>query len=233
MKLCFLAFGLMGFATVLEACTLVEGDRILGREMAAEHAAFSGIDPDADLGPAPLAGARRTLKYFELERIAKERAVVLEKGASREACFERATVQLSAEGLHEVLSAILAAPDLEVVDFSRTPLPAGKPEFRVDGLASTGLWRGRWLFGDNRSVPIWARVRGTGEIALRTPSAEREIERGDTVRVEVRSGGVLLAFDAAAESSGHLGESVTVRNPVNGERFRAIVEAPGKVGIRK
>jgi flagella basal body P-ring formation protein FlgA len=59
------------------------------------------------------------------------------------------------------------------------------------------------------------------------------IARGDQVRVEVHSGAVLLAFDAAAESSGHTGEAVTVRNPANGQRFRAVVEGPGKVGIQK
>jgi flagella basal body P-ring formation protein FlgA len=42
-----------------------------------------------------------------------------------------------------------------------------------------------------------------------------------------------VAFDAAAESSGHVGEHVIVRNPANGQRFRAVVEAHGKVGIRK
>jgi hypothetical protein len=232
MRFASLIFGLAGFATALDACTLVEGDRILGKELAAEHRAFAGIDLGADFGPAPAAGTRRTFQYFELERIAKERAMVLEAGASREACFERAVVHLSADSLGEVLRAVLKEPNLEIVDFSRSPLPAGKPDFRVDGLASTGLWRGRWLFGDNRSVPIWARVAG-GTTPFRAVSVAPEIARGDTVRVEVRSGGVLLAFDAAAESSGHVGEPVTVRNPANGQRFRAVVEAKGKVGIRK
>ena len=42
-----------------------------------------------------------------------------------------------------------------------------------------------------------------------------------------------LAFDAAAETSGRVGEAITVRNPGNGQRFRAIVEAKGKAGVRK
>ncbi|MEO5922882.1 MAG: flagella basal body P-ring formation protein FlgA [Bryobacteraceae bacterium] len=225
---------ILGFVGALEACTLVEGDRILGRHLAEEHASFAGVDANADLGPAPVAGARRSFRYFEVERIARENAVTLPPDTPREACFERATVHLEGETLRSMLRAELLAPDLEVLDYSRNALPAGKPEFRVDGLSPKGMWRGRWLYGENRSVPIWARVKSTATGAgLRAPSLHHEIGRGDTVRVEIRSGGVLLAFDATTESSGHTGEQVTVRNPVNGQRFRAVVEGPGKVGARK
>jgi hypothetical protein len=209
------------FTTALSACTLVEGDRILGRELAAENASFASIKGDADIGPAPAPGSRRTFQYYELDRIAKEHSIAL---ASHEACFERATVLLTADLLRETVKGV------EILDFSRNPLPVGKPEFLPDGLAATGLWRGRWLYGENRSVPIWVRVSGSG---LAKRSVAPAIGRGDKVRVEVRSGGVLLAFEAEAENSGHTGERVTVRNPSNGQRFRALVEAPGKVSIKK
>lgn len=215
-------------AGLLPACTLVEGDRIHGAELAKEHAAFSSIGAKFDIGPAPAAGVRRTLKHYELERIAREHSISLPSEVPREACFERATVLLDAVLLREAMGAL----DPEILDFSRNALPVGRPEFRPDGLSPNGLWRGRWLFGENRSIPVWARVRLPGAPTPR-PVAEREISRGDKVRVEVKSGGVLLAFDAEAESSGHLGERVTVRNPANGQRFRAVVEATGKVGIRK
>jgi hypothetical protein len=233
MKLGTIISALLWFTAVSHACTLVEGDRILGKDLAVEHAAFAGIDPQADLGPAPAAGTRRTLQYFELERIAKERAVVLETGTSREACFVRASVRLNSEILLDVLSSAGGVPDIEIIDFSRNALPVGKPQFRADGLSASGLWRGRWLYGENRSVPIWARVQVTGRTIPHHSASQPEIKPGDTVRVEVRSGGVLLAFEAAAESSGHVGEPVTVRNPANGQRFRAVVEDRGKVGIRK
>ncbi len=215
-------------AGLLPACTLVEGDRIHGSELATEHVAFSGLDAKLDLGPAPVAGSRRTLRYYELDRIAREHSIPLAADAPREACFERATVRLEAALLRDAMEASGA----EILDFSRNALPLGKPEFRPDGLSPNGLWRGRWLFGDNRSVAIWARVRLPGAPPPK-PVTEREISRGDKVRVEIKSGGVLIAFDSEAESSGHLGERVTVRNPANGQRFRAVVEAPGKVGIRK
>jgi flagella basal body P-ring formation protein FlgA len=99
------------------------------------------------------------------------------------------------------------------------------------------MWRGRMMYGENRSVPIWTRVRITDEsghaIVMARVAKEPEIAKGDAVRVEISAGAVLLAFDAVAETAGHFGEQVTVRNPVNGQRVRAVVEAPGKLGVRK
>ncbi len=60
-----------------------------------------------------------------------------------------------------------------------------------------------------------------------------EVERGDTVRVEVASGGARLEFDAVAQSSAHIGESVMVRNPENNRYFKAQVEDKGKVSVTK
>jgi flagella basal body P-ring formation protein FlgA len=60
-----------------------------------------------------------------------------------------------------------------------------------------------------------------------------DVLRGDKVRVRVTCGGVLLQFDADAESSGHIGETVIVRNPENNRRFVARVEDKGKVFVKK
>lgn len=225
------------------ACVPVEGDRIQGRELASAHVRFAGIDKEADLGPAPAAGSRRTFRSFELERLARGFGLSLEEADPREACFERSVARLSAEILQPLLMAVLRErpgldnSQVEIVDFSRQPLPSGSPHFQGDGLDRSGMWRGRLLYGENRSIPIWARVRIVDEsgraILSARVSKEPEIGKGDPVRVEISSGAVRLAFDAAAENAGHVGEQVTVRNPINGQRFRAVVEGPGRVGIRK
>lgn len=225
MKLFLSLIVALAWASPLYACTSVAGDRILGKDMAAEHSGFLPIEPETDLGPAPLAGARRTILHSELERIARQQGIALGEESKREACFERQVVTLTEAIAREALPR-----EVTVVDFSRTLLPVGRPEFRAQDLAPNGLWRGRWLYGDNRSVPIWVRIQMTG---APVPGSTPEIARGDRIRVEVQSGGVLLAFDAAAENSGRIGEPVTVRNPANGQRFRAIVEAQGKARIRK
>jgi hypothetical protein len=224
-------------AARLWACTVVEGDRILGSHLAAELPAFASIGAAADLGPAPLAGARREIRGAELERLARKYGVELPAAAG--ACFERATQTLSEATLLPLLRTALgdAGASIEIVDFSRHPLPLGAPEFTRAGLTGSGLWRGRLVFGENRSTPVWARVRITDAagqpVAVWNRSTHPEVAPGDTVRVEVRSGAVRLAFEATAESAGHVGEGVMVRNPVNGSRFRAIVESKGKVAVRK
>jgi hypothetical protein len=233
----------------LLACTVLPGDRILGADLAGAHPGFSGIDPGADIGPAPAAGARRTFRSFELERIAKENALALSADAPQEVCFERATRAFDEETLAAILRTVLdsqprtAGVTFEIADFSRNPLPIGTPEFPLDGLSESGLWRGRLVYGDNRSIPIWVRVRivrtpsdgaGTAKpVAMFREPAALGVLRGDTVRVEVLSGTVRLAFDAAAESSGHIGEQVTLRNPASGQRFRAVVASAGRVEIHK
>jgi len=59
------------------------------------------------------------------------------------------------------------------------------------------------------------------------------IERNDTVRVEVWSGGAHLEFEARAEASGTVGQSIPVRNPESGKRFLARVEGKGRVTVGK
>ncbi len=222
------------FASGLIACTLVEGDRIVGHHLAAENPVFATVSATVDVGPAPVAGARRTLQHFELARLAKEHSVMLTGPDSREACFERATIRLERDTLRATLRGSLGAPDLEISDLSQNPLPLGTPSFRPEGLSPSGLWRGKWLYGENRSVPIWAQVYSPSrKIEQRASSRTPEISRGEMVRVEVYSRGILLAFDAAAESSGHVGEQVTLRNPATRQLFRAIVKGPEKVEIRK
>jgi flagella basal body P-ring formation protein FlgA len=60
-----------------------------------------------------------------------------------------------------------------------------------------------------------------------------QVERGDKVEVRVESGDAHLQFEAEAESPGHIGDLVFLRNPENGRRFQARVEGKGKVAIRK
>ena len=60
-----------------------------------------------------------------------------------------------------------------------------------------------------------------------------DIQRGEQVMVTVLSGAVRLKFEAQAESTARIGESVIVRNPENGRRFIARVEEKGKVLVKK
>jgi hypothetical protein len=229
----------------LGACVPVESDRILAKDVASANQAFANVDPAREVGSAPLAGLRRVFAADELSRLAKRFGVELSEPAS-EVCFERVAERLTIEKLLPVLESALAMERarIQIDDFSRYAIPAGTLEFPRTGLSANGFWRGRVTYGQGRSSPIWARIRVldtvTGEpIALvptrRAPVAlgPKVVERGDTVRVEVSSGGVLLAFEAAAETAGRTGDTVLVKNRDNGRRFQATVEDKGKVVIRK
>ncbi|HEY7335611.1 MAG TPA: flagella basal body P-ring formation protein FlgA [Bryobacteraceae bacterium] len=60
-----------------------------------------------------------------------------------------------------------------------------------------------------------------------------DVLRGQKVQVTVRSGAVLLNFEAEAQSTGRAGETVIVLNPESKRRFVARVEEKGKVLVQK
>jgi flagella basal body P-ring formation protein FlgA len=51
------------------------------------------------------------------------------------------------------------------------------------------------------------------------------VQRGDPVRVEVRSGPARLHFEAVAEAPAREGDTIELRNPVNGKTFKARLAA--------
>ena len=227
------------------ACLPVVSARILAVDLARANPAFSTLEPTREISAAPLAGVRRVFTTEEVVRIAKRTGVTLDAPAT-DICFERVAESLSVERLGPVLAQSLGMERarIEILDFSRYSVAPGRLEFARTGLSPTGFWRGRVVVAEGRSAPVWARValfdQTTGEpITLAVPrpvrmeQGPREIERGDTVRVEVQSGGVLLAFDGSAETAGRAGDTVLIKNPENGRRFQATVAQKGKVTIRK
>lgn len=235
-------------AAQASACQPVDGGHILGKHLAAANPIFATLDPDLAIGFAPLAGVQRVLRTPELARIARDHAIP-STDLLAPVCFERVTERMTAEQLQPILRAALEkaaigndAIQFEIVDFSRYGIPHGTLEFPESGLASSGMWRGRVSYDEGRSAPVWARIRFTSgqpvpEGTVSRPETARptlhEVGRGDTVQVEVTSGGARLAFESKAESPGRTGEFVIVRNPENGRLFRAKVEAKGRVSIQK
>lgn len=76
-----------------------------------------------------------------------------------------------------------------------------------------------------RTIPAGQAI---GSDMLVAPMA---VKAGESVSVAVSSGGARLRLEAKAESSGHLGENVTLRNPLNGKPFVGRVQGKGKVEI--
>ena len=58
-----------------------------------------------------------------------------------------------------------------------------------------------------------------------------DVDAGQTVVVEVRSGAAVVTIEAQAESAGRRGDMVSLRNPVSGKTFRARIEDKGRAFI--
>jgi flagella basal body P-ring formation protein FlgA len=146
------------------ACQPIDGDRILGKDIAAASSLFAALDPKLEIGAAPLAGISRVMRSEELVRLAHQFGILLDAPATA-ICFERATRPLTAETLLPILQKALAIDNakIEILDFSRFGVPRGTFDFPKSGLIPNGLWRGRLLYGENHSTPVWVKARITVE----------------------------------------------------------------------
>lgn len=61
----------------------------------------------------------------------------------------------------------------------------------------------------------------------------KAVTRGDTVEVEVRSGGALLRLPGQALASGGTGQTILVLNPTSNRRFAARIEGVGRVAVER
>lgn len=148
-------------------CVAVESDRFLAADLARVAPAFGRLTPEEPLGYAPAPGARRILSAAELARLAARYGLAVQP---QEVCLERAVRTLSPESVLAALRAALGRQDarIELVDFSRQPVPRGELEFPRSGLGApvagdnaAVLWRGRLRYDGARTLPVWARVRIT------------------------------------------------------------------------
>jgi hypothetical protein len=222
----FGVLSITAFAGIPE-CRIVESDRIFVRDVAEALPEFRSADPDASIGYSPVPGAVRLVSAAEIARIARSHRVQV--AAPIALCFKRKVQVLESGAILRAMKAAIPEASLELLDFSRSPVPIGEVEFPADrlGRSSAGndapvIWRGVVKDG-MRSYPVWARVKVT-----RPPEA---VTRGARVSVRALAGTAQLNFEATAESAGRPGEIVLVRNPWNGRRFRGRVEAEGKVVV--
>jgi len=279
-----------------EPCWPVEGDRILARDLARARAIFSPLDPQEHVAFAPVPGARRLISSAQLRRLAARYG--LSAAPLEDVCFERAMEPLTPERILAALRASLAMPEaeLELLDYSRRPVPSGQLRFPRSGLAAPPaakpaepvFWRGTLLYGSSKSLPVWARLRilllrtrvvarrdlpagkplraedlsleqvrefpfsgaalasiqqAAGALPRRAIPAGRpldeglleppnDIQRGDTVQVEVISGGARLLLEARAETAARAGRPLLLRSPLTGRRFQAVAEGKGKALLR-
>lgn len=205
--------------TIFAACQPVSGGRILGSDLALADSRLAALPSTLIAGFAAPPGANRTFRSAEIGRLARANGVEILNPP--ELCF---TVPLRYPDREEVIQAVRRTLDpgatFEIVEVAATAVPAGDLQFPMGALepalGGTRIWRGYVKYAETRKAPFWARVRVTDAPALR---------RGDTVKVEVRSGEARIHFEAVAECAARTGELVELRNPVNGKTFKARLES--------
>ena len=221
------------------ACVAVEQDRVLAKDLVPENAWFARFDPGLEIALTPLAGITRVIKSGELAALARRNRIIWWSRVPSPPC---ALNELPRRSRRNACSRFWnrswGGSPVTILEYSRYPVPSGEIEFTRAGLTRAGLWRGRVIYGNRHSTPVWAKVAlepSAAESSAAQPRWDkpRAIERGERVAVEVTSGGARLAFQATAESAGHAGDSVLVRNPENGRLFQAKVLGNGKVLIHK
>jgi flagella basal body P-ring formation protein FlgA len=72
-------------------------------------------------------------------------------------------------------------------------------------------------------------IAAGGTLTHNLLDAPKEVERGDVVAVEVRSGGARLALEGRAQASGRRGDSIPIRNLTTGKSFSARVADKNRV----
>jgi len=194
-RILWLTLGSMGMA--LAGCLPVAGERILARDLARVVPAFAALPPDLALGYAPSPGGTRTYAAAELSRLARRYGLAVETGA--EACFLGPVETLTGARVAAAMRAAMPAARIEVVEFSRQPVPPGELLFPVSGLAapqasgpsSVLLWRGQIRRPGQDDFPVWAkariRVSGTRARAAEALPAGQPIERAQ-LRLEAYEG---------------------------------------------
>lgn len=178
-------------------CLPVNGDRILGANLASADKRFAVLPATLQLGYAPGPGVSRIFTAIELQRIARANRIQAEDFA--DVCFE-IPLHVPADGeFAEAMRKILPAEAaLRLVDMARAPIPSGRVEFPLSGLeppalANDGaqLWRGFVQYTDTRRIAVWARVVVTltyDMVVARTALAADTPIDAASLKIETRTG---------------------------------------------
>lgn len=157
------------FAAVAQAgCLAVSSDRIFARDLRDALPFLQALDPATAIGFTPRPGVQRVLAARDLSLIAQKHGLDVSGNIISSICVERATRPiLSGEMRAALLSAIGATTvELEVIEFSNEPLPAGRLEFRPANLGrpfgenqdKPVIWHGLLHYDSQSSQPVWAKV---------------------------------------------------------------------------
>ena len=190
----------VGLAMADDACTLVDGARILAADLTAAAPAFAALPPDKDLGPAP-AGTMVRVFY-------KAQLAALLPGVTGELpdrlCVQRKRDVIPPQIWQAAVDSSMARICAEipwkakVLESPNHRFPSGELVFNRAGLVasrgSASLWRGALILPGKSSVPVWVRAeiqtRHRAAILLRPVPAGGELTAEDYREEEIWTPGL-------------------------------------------
>jgi flagellar basal body P-ring formation protein FlgA len=218
-------------ALALAGCLAVDpaADQILLGDLASAFPAAVSLPKDTVIGFAPAPGVERRFETAELRRIGARFNL---PEPEREICISRPAAPVDPARIVEALRAALPDARIELLDYSRYPVPEGPLEFATAGLRGA-LWTGAVRYGGRHRASVWARVQvtiqATRVIATRNLAAGVRIDAAD-LRIETRDdvpGPEPMLSDPAA-----IAGMIPRRSIRAGEAIRSSWLAPAKAVAR-
>jgi flagella basal body P-ring formation protein FlgA len=147
------------------ACLAVSpgSDQILVRDLAPAFPSLASAAPDAPVALAPAPGVARVFRAAELRSLAV-RLNLPAPPPDTEICVTRPVAAPDPARLLAAMRKELPAATIEILEFSRQPVPEGEIEFPASQLrrgAGGALWLGYVHYGAHRRFTIWAKVKVT------------------------------------------------------------------------
>ena len=176
-------------------CEIVSGGQILGADLSRALPVFAGMPRDTVIGYSPAPGARRILRFPELQRIAAPHGITVP--ADSEACFQWRMQAITDDAIRAAIRESLNAPTarVEILARSKEPAPEGKLSFPQNGLSAAAntdpatpvTWRGYVLYDSTGRFAVWARVRISAtmpRVVATEPLVPGKVIAKDQVRLE-------------------------------------------------
>jgi flagella basal body P-ring formation protein FlgA len=188
---------------------------------AVQQAAQALAPPDSTLSLGPVSGAQY------MQSCTAPLAVTMSGAAP----YEQALVHCPAPSWSLYVTVTVAQTEAVVV--AARPVAAGAALAAADLMLSrlpVQQFAGRQVFFDPAQlIGATAQMSLASGMVLTQDDVQQPllVKAGQTVAVQVISGGVLLSLDATADQSGRLGDTILFTNPVSGRRFTAQVTADG------
>lgn len=204
--------------------------------------AWAGQDPAAveaairqSLAPTLPQGASVTLGSMAGARVMPSCAAPLGVTLTGVEPYQNAQVRCPSPGWTLYVSVTVAASEAVVV--AARPVAAGqalgagdlalRPEPEAAFAGQPVYYDPNALAGSVATMNLPAGAIVTGSDV----QAPLVVKAGETVTVNVQSGGVDVAIEAVADEPGRIGDTILLTNPGSGKRFTAVVTANGPVVV--